>query len=57
LVTTTSTSNFGENAQVVRTTGAANNALGSINYSTTAVACGTAGPMVGNLYLSVTREM
>src|ERR1019366_7478641 len=56
LVTTTSTANFGENAQVLHTTGAANNALGSINYSTTAVVCGTAGPMVGNLYLSVTRE-
>jgi hypothetical protein len=47
VVTTTSTANFGENAQVIRSTGAA-----SINYSTTAVACGTAGPMVGKLYLS-----
>lgn len=56
LVTTTTVSNFGQDAFVLRTTGAANNALGSINYSTTAVACGTAGPMVGNLYLSVTRE-
>lgn len=57
LVTTTSTANFGQEAQIIRTTGAANNALGSINYSTTAAACGTGGPMVGNLYLSVTREM
>jgi hypothetical protein len=48
VLTTTSTSNFGENAQIIRSTGAA-----SINYSTTAVACGTAGPMVGKLYLSV----
>ena len=51
-LTTTSTANYGENAQIVRTTGAT-----SINYSTTATACGTAGPMVGNLYFSVTREM
>lgn len=49
-LTTTSTANYGENAQVIRTTGGA-----SINYSTTATACGTAGPMVGNLYLSVDR--
>lgn len=48
VLTTTSASNFGESAQVIRSTGAA-----SINYSTTAVACGTAGPMVGKLYLSV----
>lgn len=48
ILTTTSTSNFGENAQIIRSTGAA-----SINYSTTATACGTAGPMVGKLYLSV----
>jgi hypothetical protein len=47
-LTTTSTANYGENAQVIRSTGAA-----SINYSTTATACGTAGPMVGKLYLSV----
>lgn len=48
VLTTTSTSNLGENAQVIRSTGAT-----SINYSTTATACGTAGPMVGKLYLSV----
>lgn len=47
-LTTTSTSNFGQQAQIIRSTGAA-----SINYSTTATACGTAGPMVGKLYLSV----
>jgi hypothetical protein len=48
VLTTTSTANFGEDTQILRSTGAA-----SINYSTTAVACGTAGPMVGKLYLSV----
>lgn len=48
VITTTSTANFGYDAFVLRSTGAA-----SINYSTTAVACGTAGPMVGKLYLSV----
>jgi hypothetical protein len=47
-LTTTSTNNFGEDTQIIRSTGAA-----SINYSTTATACGTAGPMVGKLYLSV----
>jgi hypothetical protein len=47
-LTTTSTSNYGENAQVIRSTGAT-----SINYSTTAVACGTSGPMVGKLYMAV----
>jgi hypothetical protein len=48
VVTTTSTSNFGQETQTLHSTGAA-----SINYSTTAVACGTAGPMVGKLFLSV----
>lgn len=48
ILTTTSTANFGQASQILRSTGAA-----SINYSTTAVACGTAGPMVGKLYLSV----
>jgi hypothetical protein len=52
VVTTTSTANFGENSQVLRSTGAA-----SINYSTTAVACGTAGPMVGKLYLAAIPVM
>lgn len=50
VITTTSTANFGQVSQVVRTTGAA-----SINYSTTAVACGSVGPMAGNLYLSAVR--
>lgn len=48
VLTTTSTANFGYDAFILRSTGGA-----SINYSTTAVACGTAGPMVGKLYLSV----
>lgn len=48
VLTTTSTTNFGEATQVIRSNGAA-----SINFSTTAVACGTGGPMVGKLYLSV----
>jgi hypothetical protein len=48
LLTTTSTANYGQASQIIRSTGAA-----SINYSTTAAACGTAGPMVGKLYLSV----
>jgi hypothetical protein len=48
ILTTTSTANFGQGSQILRSTGAA-----SINYSTTATACGTAGPMVGKLYLSV----
>lgn len=47
LLTTTSTANFGQESQILRLTS------GSINYSTTAVSCGTAGPMVGHLYLSV----
>jgi hypothetical protein len=47
LLTTTSTANYGQAAQVIRLTS------GSINYSTTAAACGTAGPMVGKLYMSV----
>lgn len=48
VLTTTSTANFGYDSFILRSTGSA-----SINYSTTAVACGTAGPMVGKLYLSV----
>lgn len=48
VLTTTSTANFGYDSFILRSTGAA-----SINYSTTAAACGTAGPMVGKLYLSV----
>lgn len=48
VLTTTSTANFGYDSFILRSTGGA-----SINYSTTAVACGTAGPMVGKLYFSV----
>jgi fibronectin-binding autotransporter adhesin len=51
-LTTTSTANFGQQVQVIRSTGSA-----SINYSTTATACGTAGPMVGKLYLAVNPVM
>jgi hypothetical protein len=51
VLTTTSTANFGENAQVIRLTS------GNLNYSTTAVGCGTAGPMVGKLYLQTSRVM
>jgi hypothetical protein len=48
ILTLASTSNFGEDTQILRSTGAA-----SINYSTTAGACTTGGPMVGKLYLIV----
>lgn len=51
ILTTTSASNFGENSQVIRLTS------GTINYSTTATACGTAGPMVGKLYLAAVPVM
>jgi hypothetical protein len=47
VITTTSTANFGQTAFILRSTGAA-----SINYLTTAVACGSAGPMVGHLFLA-----
>ena len=50
-LTTTSTANFGQNAQVIRV------ASGNINYSTTATACGSAGPMVGKLYMVANRVM
>ena len=51
ILTTTATANWGAALMTIRSTGAT-----TIQYSTTAVACGTAGPMVGNLYLSATRE-
>lgn len=51
VVTTTSTANFGQETQVIRV------ASGNLNYSTTAVSCGTAGPMVGKLYISATPVM
>ncbi len=50
-LTTTSTANYGENAQVLRLTS------GNLNYSTTATACGSAGPMVGKLYMAATPVM
>jgi hypothetical protein len=50
-LTTTSTANYGENAQVLRLTS------GNLNYSTTAGACGTAGPMVGTLYMAAVPVM
>lgn len=50
-LTTTSTANYGENSQVIRL------ASGNLNYSTTAGACGTAGPMVGKLYLAAVPVM
>ena len=51
VLTTTSTANYGEAAQVIRLTS------GNLNYSTTAVSCGSAGPMVGKLYLSAVPVM
>jgi hypothetical protein len=51
VLTTTSTANFGENSQVIRLTS------GNLNYSTTAAACGSAGPMVGKLYLAAVPVM
>lgn len=51
VLTTTSTANFGEASQVIRLTS------GNLNYSTTAVACGTAGPMVGKLYMAAVPVM
>lgn len=46
--------NYAQAHIFLHTTGAANNSLGSINYGTTATACGTGGPMVGKLFLTVT---
>jgi hypothetical protein len=42
------TTNFAQGTMIFRSTGAA-----SINYSTTATACGTGGPAAGKMYLSV----
>lgn len=50
-----STSNYGQGSFTLRTTGAATSSLGSINYGTTASACGSGGPAVGKIYLTVTR--
>jgi hypothetical protein len=44
----TSTTDFGTGSFILRSTGTT-----SINYSTTAGACGTGGPGVGKLYLTV----
>lgn len=44
----TSTTDYGTGVFILRTTGSS-----SINYSTTAGACGTGGPGVGKLYLTV----
>jgi hypothetical protein len=49
------TTNYANGTFFLHTTGAATSALGSINYGTTATACGSGGPMVGKLYLDVTR--
>lgn len=46
-----STSHYAEGDLTVYTTGSA-----AIQYSTTAGACGTGGPMVGKMYLSTTSE-
>ena len=51
-----STSNYGQGHHVIHSTGAATGGLGSINFGTTATACGTGGPMVGKLFLDVTRR-
>lgn len=51
VLTTTTTANWGSATMPIRTTGAA-----AIQYSTTAVACGSAGPMVGKMYLSMTPQ-
>jgi hypothetical protein len=48
VVTTTALANWGTASMTIRSTGAQ-----PIQYSTTAVACGSAGPMVGKLYMSV----
>lgn len=48
VVTLSSTANFGQAAQILRSTG-----VNGINYSATIGACGAGGPMVGKLYLSV----
>ena len=50
VLTLASTANFGQASQIIRLTS------GNLNYSTTATACGTGGPAVGNIYLDVTRR-
>ncbi len=51
VLTTTTTANWGQAMMTIRSAGSA-----AIQYSTTAVACGTAGPMVGKLYMDVTTK-
>lgn len=51
-----STSNYGQGGFYLHITGAATGGLGSINYGTTAGACGSGGPMVGKMYFTVTRR-
>jgi hypothetical protein len=48
-----STSNYGQASFILHSTGAATGGLGAINYGTTATACGTGGPMVGKMFLTV----
>jgi hypothetical protein len=43
-----STNNYGQGTFILRSTGGS-----AINYGTTATACGSGGPMVGKLYLSI----
>jgi hypothetical protein len=50
IIALSSIGNFGEATQILRSTGAA-----VIQYNTTAVACGSGGPMSGDLYLSLDR--
>ena len=50
-----STNNYGQGTFTLRTTGAATGGLGSINFGTTSTACGSGGPAVGKIYLTVTR--
>jgi hypothetical protein len=50
-----STSNYGQGTFVLRTTGAVTGGLGTINYGTTATACGSGGPAAGTMRLDVGR--
>jgi hypothetical protein len=50
-----STNNYAQGHHIIHTTGAATGGLGAINYGTTATTCGTGGPMVGTMYLTVER--
>jgi hypothetical protein len=50
-----STTDFLSASYILSTTGAATNSQGSINYGTTASACGSGGPGLGKMYFDVTR--